>query len=232
MTGFGRPGSFGVAVLAAVVFVVGACGGGSGSPDGGAGGSTGAAGSTTGAGGFAGGVVGNCQQVVSTLCTRLLSCGVVDGGASFVESDCEKSERVEFGCDRAASATTPFPNCLSDVRILSCASLFPPAGVTLPASCDGLNTIPLSTAQTKCADLAGADCMRAAQCLNITPTADQLQQCQIDDYTLNGCGFATDVGATYQQCLTDLGTAPCPPDGGAPPDAGLPSCMNAIVFVQ
>ena len=41
-----------------------------------------------------------------------------------------------------------------------------------------------------------------------------------------------DVGTTYAQCLSDLGTAPCLPDGGTPPDGGLPSCDNAIVFVQ
>jgi hypothetical protein len=233
MTGFRRTRSFGAAILFAAILASAGCGGGSASPDGG--GSTGSAGSTGGGGttGTTGGMpVALCKTLVSTICMRLKSCNVLQNPASFVEADCERAENVEFGCDRATSAM--FPDCVNDVKSVSCAGLFSATnGLTLPPSCDDpLNTIPLSPAQTKCADLAGADCMRLAQCLGITPTADQLQQCQIDDYANVGCGLATDVGPTYQQCLMDLGTAPCPADGGAPADGGVPSCMNAIVFVQ
>ena len=60
-----------------------------------------------------------------------------------------------------------------------------------------------------------------------------LLACEQDDYDTSGCGYTTDVGPTYQQCLIDLGTVPCVPDGGGPdPDAGVPSCMNALTFVQ
>jgi hypothetical protein len=161
---------------------------------------------------------------------RLKSCNVLQMPASFVEANCEKGENVEFGCDRATS--TAFPDCVSDVQTVSCASLFPASGLTLPASCDDpLNTIPLSTAQSKCADLAAADCARFFQCIGVTPTAADMQTCQIDDYGQAGCGFATDVGPTYDQCLMDLGTAPCPTDAGTP-DGGVPSCDMALVFVQ
>jgi hypothetical protein len=243
MIGFGRIRSFSAAAVAVVVFAFAACGGSSGGSPGAAGstgnagsgsaGATGTSGSTGAAGMAAAGTpVGQCQKLIATICTRLKSCpGVLTDPTTFNEMECETSERVEFGCDRATS--TAFPDCLNDVTTVSCASLFPSTGLALPASCDTpLNTIPLSTAQSKCADLAGADCMRLAQCLGITPTADQLQQCQAQDYANAGCGFATDVGPTYQQCLTDLGTAPCPADGGAPPDGGgVPSCDNAITFV-
>jgi hypothetical protein len=231
MTGYRRTRSFGAAVLFAAVLASAGCGGGSATTDGAATGSAGSTG-TGGTGAPSGTPVALCQQLVTTVCMRLKSCNVLQNPAMFVEADCEKAENVEFGCDRATS--TMFPDCVNDVKTVSCAGLFSQTnGLTLPPSCDNpLNTIPLSPAQTKCADLAGADCMRLAQCLGITPTADQLQQCQIDDYANAGCGLAVDVGPTYQQCLTDLGTAPCPADGGAPPDGGLPSCMNAIVFVQ
>jgi hypothetical protein len=231
----------GAAVLAAVLACA-ACGGGSsGTGSGGSGGSTGKAGSTgsagragsAGAGGVSGTPVALCKQLVSTICMRLQSCNALQNPATFVEADCERVENVEFGCDRAMS--TAFPDCVNDVQTVSCASLFSATtGLALPMSCDDpVNMIPLSTAQQKCADLANADCMRIFQCAGQTPTADQLQSCQVADYGNAGCGFATDVGATYMQCLTDLGTAPCPADGGTTdPDAGVPSCANALVFVQ
>jgi hypothetical protein len=162
---------------------------------------------------------------------RLKTCNVVKDPSTFVEADCERMEDVDFGCDRATSLL--FPDCVSDVTNVSCAGLFSQtAGLQLPPSCDDpVNSIPLSNAQLRCADLALADCMRLAQCEGITPTADQLQQCQIDDYSSAGCGFAVDVGPTYAQCSADLATAPCSGDGGAP-DGGVPSCSTAIVFVN
>jgi hypothetical protein len=171
--------------------------------------------------------------MVATICGRLKSCpGVLQDPTTFVDADCERTEDVEFGCDRATS--NAFPTCISDITAISCAALFGANGLSLPASCnEPLNTIPLSTAQSKCAELAAADCMRLAQCLGITPTADQLQQCQIQDYENSGCGFAIDVGPSYAQCLTDLGTAPCPSDGGVPDGGGtVPSCANALVFIN
>jgi hypothetical protein len=175
-----------------------------------------------------------CERVVATICKRLQSCpGVLTDPSTFVEADCERRENVEFGCDRATS--NAFLDCLSDVTAVSCAGLFSPtAGLVLPASCDApLNSIPLSSAQQKCADLAAADCMRQAECLGVTPTADQLQQCQIQDYDSAGCGFAVSVGPTYAACLAHVETAPCSAGGGAP-DAGgsASSCDTAIVFVQ
>jgi hypothetical protein len=257
MTGFQSIRRFRSAAVLSVVLACAACGGGSSGTGkagstgsmgnagstgsagstGGAGiagtaGKTGTAGSTTGAGGAPTGTpVALCKQLISTICMRLQSCNALADPTKFVEADCERFENVEFGCDRATS--TAFPDCVNDARLVSCASLFTSSGLNLPGSCgDPVNTIPLSTAQSKCADLAAADCTRLFQCANVSPTADDLQNCQIIDYGNAGCGFATDVGATYNQCLMDLGTAPCPVDGGTQPDGGLPSCDNAIVFVQ
>lgn len=247
MTGFQPIRSFRGAAVLASVLACAACGGGSSGGGGagsgmsgsgggstGSGGKAGATGGSTGAGGVVSGTpVALCNQLVTTICTRLKSCMVVSDPTTFVEADCEKVENVEFGCDRATS--TAFPDCVSDVQTVSCAGLFSMTdGLVLPPSCDDpVNTIPLSAAQQKCADLAEADCTRIFQCAGQTPSADDLQNCQIEDYGNAGCGFATDVGPTYQQCLTDLGTAPCPTDAGTgTPDGGLPSCANAIVFVQ
>jgi hypothetical protein len=235
MTGTLRNRSVGGSAVLAILLACASCGGGSASADGAATGGAGKGGGTGAAGtsGLPSGTpVALCKKLVSTICMRLLSCNVLMNPTTFVEADCETAENVEFGCERASAAT--FPACVADVTAVSCAGLFSPTqGLILPPSCDDpLNTIPLSTAQTKCADLAGADCARLAQCLGITPTAAQLQQCQIDDYANAGCGLATAVGPTFDQCLQDLSTAPCPADGGAPPDGGVPSCDNAIVFVQ
>jgi hypothetical protein len=241
MTRFQSMRSLRTAALLAVVLSFAACGSSS-PPPGGAAGSTGSSGSTggagkgvTGAGGAAaltGTPVQLCQRLVSTICMRLLSCGVLMDPTMFNQADCERLEDVDFGCDRATS--NAFPDCVSDVTVVSCGGLFSKTqGLQLPPSCDDpVNTIPLSPAQSKCADLAAVDCMRLAECLNITPTADQLQQCQIDEYSSVGCGLAIDVGPTYQQCYMDLGKAPCPTDAGTTPDGGVPSCENAIIVVQ
>jgi hypothetical protein len=210
-------------------------GGAGGSSVVGAGGTGGASGNAGagGSGGVSGGTpVALCKQVVSTICMRLKSCNVLQNPATFDEAACERSENVEFGCDRASSPA--FPDCLSDVQLVSCAGLFSPSsGLVLPPSCnDPVNSIPLSAAQSKCADLAAADCTRLFECSGVTPTANDLQSCQIQDYDSAGCGFAVDVGPTYSQCLQDLSNAPCPTDAGASVDGGVPSCNSAIVFVQ
>jgi hypothetical protein len=172
-----------------------------------------------------------CKSVVSQICMRLKSCGVLQNPTTFVEADCEKAENIEFGCDRASM---DFTNCLADVKSVSCAGLFPATGLSLPASCDDpLNTIPLSPAQSKCADLAAADCTRLAQCLNIMPSNTDFQNCVLSDYSNAGCGLAVDVGPTYDGCLQEIMTATCDADGGVGgPDGGASACDNAIIPVQ
>jgi hypothetical protein len=239
MTGFQSIRSFCGAAVLAVVLACSACGGGSssggtaGKGATGSAGSTGAAGNAGTAGAAASGTpVALCNQLVATICMRLKSCNALKNPATFVEADCERAENIDYGCDRATSPD--FASCVTDTQNESCASLFTANGLTLPGACDGpVNTIPLSTAQQKCADLAQADCTRFFQCSNATPSSTDLLSCEQDDYNGSGCGYATDVGTTYQQCLMDLGTVPCLPDGGGPdPDAGVPSCMNALTFVQ
>jgi hypothetical protein len=251
MTGFERIRSLGTCAVVAIALVSGACGGSS-KPGGAAGTSGGAAGTgsagtgsggttgTSGSGGattFTGTPVQLCQQLIKTICTRLQSCpGVLTDPTTFNETQCETDENIEFGCARA---TDPgFPTCLMDVTTISCASLFDPtAGLQLPNSCNTpLNAIPLSAAQSACAALALTDCTRIAMCLGVTPSADQLQQCQAADYSSAGCGVATAQGATYDQCNMALMTAPCPPDGGADggtnPDADIPACDTALTFAM
>jgi hypothetical protein len=242
-------GSFGALALALAFTGAGCGGGGSANPDGGGSAGTGSAGSGsagTGGGGsgatagttgsFTGTPVDLCNRFAATICTRLKACpGVLTDPSTFDEADCEKKNKIGIGCDRATSAG--FSDCLKDVTNLSCSGLFSATeGVVLPASCDDALNIDLSAAQKKCADLALADCSRFFECNNFNATADDLQACQADDYSSIGCAFATDVGATFDQCKLDIANAPCSaPDGGASADAGEPTstaCDTAITFVQ
>jgi hypothetical protein len=222
MTGFrGMHSSNGASLLGLAVLTiwVGACGGGGGSKA-----DAGATGTPTEL----------CTRLATTICTRAQSCNVAS--ATFVQATCVMRDTVAFGCDRATSAN--FPACVNDVEAISCAGLFSPtAGLILPPSCDDpINTIPLSDSQSKCDDLAVADCQWGAACLGITPTAAQLQACEVDDFSTNNCLFTTAVGATYDQCLADIPKAPCPPaDGGASTGtdaSALPSCDNALIYVN
>jgi hypothetical protein len=230
MKGFRRISALHCASLIGVFLAGASCGGGAAQPDSGSTGSAGTGGAGTSGGGTT--PVAQCNQLVSTLCTRLNTCNMLDGSAQD-QSDCNTLENVEFGCDRATSAN--FPTCLSDVKLLSCAALFPPmVGLVAPASCDEpLNTIPLSTAQMKCADLAAVICDKIAMCDGIMPTQADLLQCQQDVYSQIGCGFAVDVGPMYAQCLQDFPNSSCATaDGGAAADGGMmgsvPSCTGVI----
>ena len=232
MTGFRRIEASGAACLLAVVLIAASCGGGSATPDGAP---TGSAGTGGGAGSNGNTPVGQCKDVVTTLCNRDNQCNMLNSTPADMMS-CVAANNVAFGCDRAAM---PFTDCLTDVKAVSCSALFPAAGPTLPASCDDpINAIPLSTPQQKCADLANAVCERSAGCQGITPTPTQLQNCQADVFAQLGCLYAIDVSPMFMQCLTDLAAAPCPPqtDGGVS-DAGadggsIPSCSMPITFVQ
>jgi hypothetical protein len=226
----GATGDAGIAGPSSAAGMSGAAGDAGSAGAGGAGGSSGAGGAAAGA------PVALCRQVIATICTRLAACPNTLQNPPPDEATCERMEDVEFGCDRATS--NAFAACLGDVTTVSCAALFPLfTRFQLPMSCDDpLNSIPLSTAQLKCADLAAADCARRAQCEGITPVPDALQACESEDYMNANCGFAVDVGATYAQCRTDLGSVPCSTSstsiGEVLTSGGLPSCANAIVFVQ
>jgi hypothetical protein len=235
----GGLGLLGVLSLAfASALMGGACGGGgSATPDGGGAGTGGGGHGGAGTGGaITGTPVELCNTFAATICTRLKACpDVLADPTTFDEADCEKKNKIGIGCERATSAG--FSDCLKDVTNLSCKGLFSPTdGLLLPGSCDEPLNIDLSTAQKKCADLALADCSRFFECNNFNATADDLQACQADDYSSIGCAFATDVGATFDQCKLDIANAPCSaPDGGASADAGEPTstaCDTAITFVQ
>jgi hypothetical protein len=177
-----------------------------------------------------------CQELVTTLCSRFSSCTGADGSAD-AESHCRMLENIDFGCDRATSAG--FPPCLSDVKNLSCASLFTANGLSTPSSCnEPLSSIPLSDAQMKCLALVGVVCQKGAACSGISiPTATDLMQCEQDVATQIQCGYAVGVSSTYQQCLTDFPNAPCGSSDGGATDGGsvdggtmplVPSCMGVI----
>jgi hypothetical protein len=228
MTGSRRIGAAGATSLLAVVLVGASCGGGgAASSD-----ATGSAG--TGGSAAPGTPVAQCKEVVSTLCNRDNSCHPSQMATAQNLMDCQTLNGIAFGCDRA---TVSFGDCLTDVKVVSCASLFPATGSGLPPSCnDPIDAIPLSTAQQKCGDLAEVVCERSAGCQGITPSPAQLQNCQLQAFSDLDCLFAIDVSATFDQCLKDLPAFPCQnPDGGAgdggmPSEAGVPSCNDPLVF--
>jgi len=87
------------------------------------------------------------------------------------------------------------------------------------------------------ADLAEAACEKSAKCDGITPTAADLQNCQAGVYGDLGCPLATAVGATFDQCITDLTNAACTSadagtDAGADGGSALPSCDTALTFAM
>jgi hypothetical protein len=198
MIGFRRNGALRAASLAGLIALASAaasCSGGGAKPDGS---STGAAGGgAAGTSGGGGNAVTLCKELVSTLCNRSNTCGMLNATPQEI-ADCITLENVEFGCDRAAS--TGFPTCLSDVKLLSCAALFTPQGLSPPASCDEpLNTIPLSVAQMKCAALGHVICQKIFMCDGVTPTANDLAACDAEAFFAIECQYAVDVGATYDQ---------------------------------
>jgi hypothetical protein len=174
-----------------------------------------------------------CTQAVTEFCARDLEC--VDTGATASDmADCVRQNGVALGCSRAT--TEDFKDCVSDLKALSCATLFPADGSGgAVASCSNqFSSIPPSTAETQCDKIAVAACEKDAQC-DGPLTSDEMLQCESDLATALNCPFATDVGATFNQCLTDLAAAACiPADAGAPADGGsaVPSCDTAIVYVQ
>jgi hypothetical protein len=216
-----------VSLLAIASGFVAGCGGGGAATDGGSagtgGGSAGTSGGTAGTG-APGSPVAQCNEVVETYCARSVAC-LVDAGAND-KATCVRRFGVFVGCERAV---TSFAECLNDTKVVSCSTLA--AGP--PASCqDPIGSVPLSTAQMKCFELAGVYCAWSAKCQNLTPTTAQLQNCTdlvADDF---GCFFAT---AVSQACIDDLPGASCsPPDGGAA-DASAPitpSCADPITLVD
>lgn len=85
--------------------------------------------------------VEKCDDLVSTVCDRAIEClGDLGGG----HSQCVVEVNEALPCDRAASVTDSFQDCLSRVDTDSCNTLFPPPPpggqrmLVLPANCSGV----------------------------------------------------------------------------------------------
>jgi hypothetical protein len=195
----------------------------------GTGGTTGTAGTTGAAGAAAGTPTAGCQEFVMTLCMRANECNVADGGAVDVAM-CASEQAVAFGCDRA---TLSFATCLSDVKGLSCAGLFPSTGLQEPGSCiDATKDIPLSAAQTACGGIIEVLCDPIDVCKNVMPTDQAFNDCVNQAFVDNDCQFAVSTGTTVTQCVNDL-CAQAADAGTNVPDGGLAfptSCNTAINF--
>lgn len=214
----------------AVLLIGASCGGGgSAAPDGGGAGQTGGNAGQTGGGATTG--PQGCAQVAQVLCMREIACAPADAGTTITQADCVRLEGISLTCDSAT--TEDFSACIGILKSTSCTDL--DSASALPSCSNPINMIPLSDPQMKCGDFAQAVCQKSATCQGVTPTAAQLQNCTTQAYSDIGCSLAMSVGATFNQCLTDVGASSCPSaDGGAGSDAGtaLPSCDTAITFAQ
>jgi hypothetical protein len=248
-----------LALTFALIFAGGACGGGSGgSGTGGhAGGAAGAAGAlgtagtlgtagalgtadggTAGATGTAGAAAANtpagqCEQFVSTFCTRLDECEPSDGGPD--TAVCNALFQVAFNCSAATTTNTSnIGLCISDVAGESCASLFDSTTNTFnePGSCmTALQNIPPSDAQNKCLDLVDVLCDPVDICNNVAPAdATDFQACEADGVQELGCLFVTGETTTYPTCITDLCTTAADAGANANADGGvtLPASCNDL----
>jgi hypothetical protein len=92
-----------------VVFLV-ACGGGSDSP------------------------ADKCDDLVDIVCDRAIEC-VPSAGT---HASCVTEANGALNCDAATGVTAQYPSCLSMVRTLACATLFPNDMLTLPSECSGV----------------------------------------------------------------------------------------------
>jgi hypothetical protein len=249
-----------LALTFALIFAGGACGGGSsGSGTGGhAGGASGTAGAVGSAGAFgaagalgtadggtagatgtagaaaAGTPVAQCNQFVSTFCTRLNSCAPSDGGPD--TATCNELFQGAFNCSAATTTNTSnIGLCISDVGGESCATLFDSTtgAFNEPGSCQmALENIPLSDAQNKCVDLVDVLCDPVDICNNVAPAdATDFQSCEADGVQQLGCLFVTGESTTYPTCISDLCTTAA--DAGTDPDGGatIPAtCNNVLTF--
>jgi len=232
-----RSGAAVIDMIVACAALIGAsCGGGSSAaPDSGGAGQGGGGGSGAG-GAVSGATTGTpgCAQVATAICTRELACAPTDAGALPTQADCVRLETVALTCDLAT--TQDFGGCINVLRSSACADLA--SASSLPSCAVPIDAVPLSPAQMKCGDFVLAACQKSATCQGITPTAAQLQNCQARAYADFGCSLAMTVGTTFNQCITDLGNAPCvnadggASDGGADGGAPLPSCATALTFAQ
>jgi|GEM_PF-5260994 len=211
-----------------LVLALAGCGGGGSSSAKGTGGSTLSGGGTGGiSGGGSGGAGGTvvasgtpvdmCKQFGKVMCTREGQCS----GTALTpaqQTDCEGIWNVENNCD-ATPTGIDFSACLTDIQVLSCASLIQSDGTpNPPQACQNqINNIPSSDAQIKCAALIGAFCDRLAQCAGLPQSASDA--CLSSNLTdpQNGvpCFDAISVSASYPQCLSTYQNMACPnPDAG------------------
>lgn len=240
---------------AGLVLALAGCGGGGSSSAKGTGGSTlpgGTGGISGGGSGGTGGTVvasgtpvNMCKQFGKVICTREVQCS----GTALTpaqQTDCEGSWNVANNCD-ATPTGVDLSACLTDVQVLSCASLFQSDGTpTVPQACGNqLSNIPTSDPWNKCIDLVTALCNRIFQCANAVPSQTDLVNCVSAN---EDCDLAISVGPNYPQCLASIPSIPCAtPDGGTDAgsdggvggasDAGamaaMPSaCSGAIGFYQ
>jgi hypothetical protein len=172
---------------------------------------------------IAAGPVAQCRQIVTTICNRLATtCGSSIDPTD--ETMCNRLSLISLGCDRAV---TSLAACVTDVLAQTCDQLVPPgAPLTLPDSCNvPLQQIPPSVPQTKCRTLLHTVCERDIHCKLSTETADDCAARL--EATNTDCSLAVDLGATYDRCLQDLVTTPCPA-AGAPSD---PASCTAVVML-
>lgn len=76
-----------------------------------------------------------CDAFVTKVCTRLVEC---NGGQT--QDQCASTLNMIFHCESAASVSSTYGACLSDLDTIACSQLVGASGTNLPSTCT--NVIP------------------------------------------------------------------------------------------
>jgi hypothetical protein len=76
-----------------------------------------------------------CDAFVTKVCTRLTEC---NGGQT--QDQCATTLNMIFHCESAASVSSTYEACLSDLDTIACSQLIGASGTNLPPAC--ANVVP------------------------------------------------------------------------------------------
>src|SRR5262245_30382900 len=80
-----------------------------------------------------------CERLVGITCDRAVECVPSSGSGQ----DCIDSARVNLPCGKATDVAQSYDECISDLRQISCAALFPTSSTAqVPANCEGVILFP------------------------------------------------------------------------------------------
>lgn len=78
--------------------------------------------------------VEKCDNLVEITCDRAVQC-IPTGGT---HAECVQEVQTALPCGSAKSVTASYDRCVSQLKTISCAILFPNNQIDLPADCEGV----------------------------------------------------------------------------------------------